>query len=192
MAKKKQPLDDHGSATLTDHPVETFYPSEVVDIDSLKPWPTNYNEHSDDQVRQLANSLASFGMAKNIVVWRDYIVAGHGLIQGAKERGWRRIEIKRLPEDLTESAVEAYLIADNRLPQLSTPNAEKLADMLQRVRLDNATLLDSVGYNSDEVDAMLRGLAQAGEPPEFKEYTEDVANDVEMITCPHCGQEFPK
>lgn len=31
-------------------------------------------------------------------------------------------------------------------------------------------------------------------PPdvEFKEYDEDIADEVEMLTCPHCGKEFPK
>ena len=41
MAKKKEVVQ----------PVETFYPSEIVDIDSIKPWPTNYNDHPDQLVR---------------------------------------------------------------------------------------------------------------------------------------------
>lgn len=152
MAKKKEPA------------VETFYPSEIVDIDSIRPWPTNYNDHPDQQLQYLRGSLRDFGQVKNVIIWGDYIVAGHGLVEAAKGRGWRRIEVKRLPAEWSETQVEAVLIADNRLAQLSTANDEKLADMLQRVRQENSTLLDSVGYNSDEVDTMLRKLVQDGEP----------------------------
>ena len=149
---------------LEEHPIETFYPSEIVEIDSLKPWATNYNQHDDRQLSYMRGSLRDFGQFKNVVAWGDYIVAGHGLVEAAKGRGWKRIEVKRLPADWTETQVESVLIADNRLAQLSTPDETKLADMLQRVRMENATLLDSVGYNTDEIDAMLRVIAQEGEP----------------------------
>lgn len=157
MAKKaKTPLEDQ--------PVETFYPSEIVEIDSLKPWATNPNQHSENQLSYMRRSLADFGQFKNVVAWGNYIVAGHGLVEAAKGRGWKRVEVKRLPPDWTEIQVEAALLADNRLAQLSTPDDELLADMLQRVRQDDAKLLDAVGYNNDEVDEMLRALVRANEP----------------------------
>lgn len=171
---------------------ETFYPSEVVEIDSLKPWPTNYVIHGQEQTSVIANSLETFGQFKNIVTWRGYIVAGHGLVEAARAQGWQRVEVKRLPDDWDETTVEGVLVADNRTAELSTRNEERLADMLQRIRQSNkAGLIDATGYNTDSVDIMLKKLAQAGEPPVFREYTEEIANDVEMITCPHCGEEFP-
>lgn len=37
------------------------------------------------------------------------------------------------------------------------------------------------------------GLAGDTEPlPDFKEYTEEVANEVEYLTCPECGHKWPK
>lgn len=36
------------------------------------------------------------------------------------------------------------------------------------------------------------GLDDSDLPEEFPEYDESVADDVEMITCPHCGKVFPK
>ncbi len=35
-------------------------------------------------------------------------------------------------------------------------------------------------------------LGGSVEPPDFKEYDESIADDVEMIACPHCGKSFPK
>ena len=33
---------------------------------------------------------------------------------------------------------------------------------------------------------------ELGGVPEFREYDEGIADDVEMLTCPHCGKGFPK
>ena len=67
---------------------EVFYPSEVVDIDSLRPWPTNYLDHPDSQLRTIEQGLQTFGQFKNIVVWNGYIVDGHGLVESAKRQGF--------------------------------------------------------------------------------------------------------
>lgn len=70
--------------TIVDQPVETFYPSEIVNIETLKPWASNYNMHQDGQLSYMRRSLADFGQFKNIVVWGDYIVAGHGLVEAVR------------------------------------------------------------------------------------------------------------
>ena len=138
-----------------------FYPTSVVAIDSLRPWPSNYLVHGQDQLEALGSSLATFGQAKNIVTWRGYIVAGHGLVEAAKQLGWTHIEVKELNADLTETQVEAYLIADNRTAELSTKNESLLADMLHRIRSNGGDgLLPAVGYNSAQIDSKLRALSQ--------------------------------
>ena len=38
-----------GENPLQDVAVETFYPSEIVAIDTLRPWPRNYKIHDDKQ-----------------------------------------------------------------------------------------------------------------------------------------------
>jgi len=60
------------------------YPSEIVTIDSLRPWPTNYNQHDDAQRVQLGASLKVHGQFRNIVIWQDYIVTGHGLVDPSR------------------------------------------------------------------------------------------------------------
>lgn len=168
------------------------YPSEIVTIDSLRPWPTNYNQHDDAQRVQLGASLKVHGQFRNIVIWRDYIVTGHGLVEAAQARGYTEIEVKRLPDAWSEAKVQAVLVADNELAKLSTPDNEQLAGLLQEIRLENDEWLETTGWNGGRLDGLLRELANVGEPPQFKEYDESVADDVEMITCPHCGGEFPK
>lgn len=142
---------------------ETFYPSEVVDIDSLKPWPTNYVIHGQEQTSIIATSLETFGQFKNIVTWRGYIVAGHGLVEAARDQGWRRVEVKRLPDDWDETTVEGVLVADNRTAELSTKNETLLGNMLQRIRQSGPeALLPATGYSSAQVDSKLRALSQMG------------------------------
>ena len=36
------------------------------------------------------------------------------------------------------------------------------------------------------------GMGEDGEAPDFKEYGEDAADDVEFMECPKCGHSFPK
>jgi len=49
--------------------------------------------------------------------------------------------------------------------------------------------LDDAAAN---IAAMLEALRAEEEAPDFKEYDESVADDVEMIECPKCGHRFPK
>lgn len=142
-------------------PAGSFYPTNIVDIDSLRPWPTNYLNHGEQQLQALQDSLTNFGQAKNVVTWRGYIVAGHGLVEAAKRLGWSQIEAKELSADLTEIQVEAYLIADNRTAELSTKNETLLGDMLHRIRAAGS-LTAAVGYDSAQIDSKLRSLSQLG------------------------------
>lgn len=64
----------------------------------------------------------------------------------------------------------------------------------------DAGWLESRGFDKDlltnwQTDSFALGDLLGSEnleDVEFKEYNEDIANDVEMTTCPHCGKEFPK
>lgn len=169
-------------------------PSEVVNVSELHPWPRNYNQHDDAQVEALVSSLGKFGQFKNIVIvergGRKFTLAGHGLVKAAEQAGIERVEAKVAPADWSDEKLEALLVADNRLPQLASPDDEQLAELLHSIRANDDALLAAVGYDSDEVDAMLR-VTDLG-AVEFREYDEDVENEVETRTCPKCGHEFPK
>lgn len=141
-----------------------IHPTETVSLDSLRPWPRNYNQHNEGQTIVLGSSLHTLGQFKNIVIWRDYIVAGHGLVEAAKARGYTEIEAKRLPEDWPEAKVEAVLAADNELAKLSTPDDAMLAGLLQDLRLENADWFGATGWDGDRLDGLLRELGNAGEP----------------------------
>ena len=137
---------------------ETFYPSEVVDIDSLTESPANYNRHSDKQLGHLSDSLRQFGQFKNIIVWHEFIVAGHGLVQAAKARGWQRIEVKRLPDDWSEARVNAVLVADNEIARQSDPDQAALAAILQEIGRVDAELVEAAGFGEKELNELMASI----------------------------------
>ncbi len=136
-----------------------------MDVNDLHPWPRNYNRHdTEKQLPYLSSSLTEFGQFKNIVVaqrdGRYFIVAGHGLVEAAKQVGIETLEAKVLPPDWTDEKIEALLVADNRIAQLADPDRQLLAEILDSIRVTDESLLGSVGYTSVEIDTLLRQAEQ--------------------------------
>ena len=56
--------------------------------DRLKPWARNARTHSKKQVRQIAESIRTFGFTNPVLIDdEDMILAGHGRVEAAK-RSW--------------------------------------------------------------------------------------------------------
>lgn len=115
-------------------------PSRLIDLTDYQPHPQNYKEHPDEQVMDLAGSLSEFGQLKNIVVWRNLIVAGHGLVLAAQRRGWTQLEAKVLPDDWPEHKVIAFLMADNELPKGAVDNVQALAALAEQIQREDEGL----------------------------------------------------
>ena len=163
----------------------TTYTTERVALATLKPWPRNYNRHPDRQIALLKQSLQTFGQVKNIVVYRDQIVAGHGLAEAARALGWTTIAVHRLPSDWTSAQVEALLVADNRIAELSDPDLALLSEIIDATTAADADLAAVMGYNSDDVAQLLRALHVPDAPEEFRSY--DEASIETEHTCPRCN-----
>ena len=143
-------------------------------------------------------SLREVGAGRSILADREgRIIAGNKTLEAAADIGLgiRVVEtdgselvvVQRKDLDLSDDTGPARKLAyfDNQTSSVGLAwDAEVLlADLQSGVDMSNL-------FDQSELDAMLAGL----QPPnvEFKEYNESVADDVEMITCPHCGQQFPK
>jgi DNA modification methylase len=114
--------------------------TEQVLLTSLRPHPKNYNRHSKDQVRRLAESLKRFGQPKPIVVWQHYIIAGHGLVEGAKQAKFETLLAADMTDDWTETQAIAFLAADNELARMGDPDEEALKLLLQELSKDDVEL----------------------------------------------------
>jgi ParB-like chromosome segregation protein Spo0J len=84
-------------------------------IEELKPDPANARRHNKKQIRQIANSIETFGFNVPILIDRDgNVIAGHGRLLAARELGMTEVPTLCL-DHLTPAQVRAFTIADNRL-----------------------------------------------------------------------------
>ena len=100
-------------------------------IEELVPDPTNPRRHSRKQIRQIANSIGTFGF--NVPVLVDAalnVISGHGRLLACRELGWSEVPTLCL-DYLTPAQARAFMIADNRLTETATWG---LAAMLRAFR----------------------------------------------------------
>ncbi len=96
-------------------------------IASLKPYPRNPRTHSNKQVRQIAESIRTFGFNNPVLIDRnEEIIAGHGRVEAAKLLGLESVPTIRL-EHLSETEKRAYILADNKLAESAGWDREILA-----------------------------------------------------------------
>lgn len=152
--------------------------------------PANARQHSPRNLETIAASLRRFGQQRPILVDSKGVVrAGNGTLTAARSLGWSHIAV--VTSDLQGSDLTAFAIADNRSgdPEVgSTWDASALA--LQLEALSAEGLGEVTGFTGDEIAAMLSREAPAGADG-GTDLDESIADDVKMMTCPHCGQEFP-
>lgn len=134
--------------------------SEVVNttirLADYRPHPKNYNHHPAEQIAQIAASLRQFGQVRSIVVWHDYIIAGHGVTQAAQSLGWQTLRADILPDDWPEDQALAYLIADNETRRRANPDQMQLAAILDDLQKRDPQLVKSVGISGRELQQLLQ------------------------------------
>jgi len=148
-------------------PAETMR-TERVKIDSLKTDPANLRKHDERQIELVATSLSRYGQQKPIVIGSDgVVIAGHGVLEGARKIGWTHIQAVR--SKLTGAERALYAIADNRLAELSSWDEHALATVLKEL---DAADLDSLGFTTDDLAELscgadaTQGLTDPDEVPE--------------------------
>jgi hypothetical protein len=142
---------------------------EVVPIDSVRPHPKNTRRHPQEQIELIKNSLREFGQYRPIVVHAgtDYILAGNGVYEAARQLGWETIRIVRVECDETHAL--AILMADNRLAELSWWDYESMAAIPELQPVLEMPVFDEsfVRMIEIEVDAILEAQANALMQDEF-------------------------
>src|SRR5258706_10919892 len=90
---------------------------EIWLIEKLVPYERNPRTHSEEQITQIAASIAQFGFVNPVLVDKDAgIIAGHGRLRAALKLGLDRVPVIVL-DHLTPAQRKAYLLADNRLAE---------------------------------------------------------------------------
>jgi DNA modification methylase len=135
---------------------------EYVPISSLRLNPQNPRLRSRKQLRQLANSIRSFGFNVPVLVDAESrVIAGHGRVLAARLLGMTEVPTIRL-EHLTELQARAFMIADNRLTENSEWDDRMLGEqmkILSEAEIDFS--LDVTGFEMAEIDLIIENVAPA-------------------------------
>ena len=143
----------------------------------LRPWTRNARTHSKKQVRQIADSIRTFGFTNPVLIDRENtILAGHGRVEAAKLLGLETVPCLRI-EHMTPEQKRAYVIADNKLALNAGWDEDLLAEELEALStLDLDFDVTLTGFSIAEIDSLI----EAKDPEE----PGDPADDVLVIEAP--------
>jgi DNA modification methylase len=156
-------------------------------VEKLIPFARNARTHSDEQVAQIAASIAEFGWTNPILAGADGIViAGHARLLAARKLRMTEVPVIVL-DHLTETQRRALVLADNRLAINAGWDEEMLKVELESLQEDGFDL-DIVGFSDEEIEALLQdpeqtseGLTDEDAVPETPETAVTVPGDVWLL-----------
>lgn len=104
--------------------------------------------------------------------------------------------------DVSDAEADAMTLADNSHRLQGRDDAALVVEMASGFARDAAVMAD-IGFDGAALDALVRQagdavMASGGDAPTYKgdpdgrEYGEDVENEVDALTCPHCGKLVPR
>ncbi len=148
-------------------------------IERLIPYARNARMHSDQQVAQIAASVAEFGFINPVLADSDGgIIAGHGRVLAARKLGYTEVPVIVLGH-LNENQKRAFMLADNRLA-LSAGWDEEMLHLELQALTQSGFNVQITGFDQRELDQLLTDLSrQALADPDEAPATSD-----EVVTQP--------
>ena len=167
---------------------------EYVPIEVLSPYRGHARKHPKRQLKALERGIAAFGFIVPVLVGEDgEVVAGHARVLVAKQLGYTKVPVIRLPH-LSPAQIRAFRLADNKLAELSEWDGEKLAlELRDLIEIDFD--VDLTGFEAAEVDLIIDsqfspvGATPADEVPSVADEPVSCLGDLWMLDeqCVLCG-----
>ena len=156
-------------------------------VERLIPYARNARTHSDEQVAQIAASIAEFGCTNPILAGSyGIVIAGHSRLQAARKLGMTEVPVIVL-DHLNETQRRALVLADNRLALNAGWDEEMLRVELTALEEEGFNL-DVVGFTDAELEDLLRdadtvapGGTDEDAVPEAPESAVTVPGDVWLL-----------
>jgi ParB-like chromosome segregation protein Spo0J len=109
--------------------------------------------HPPEQITMLKSSIERFGQSRPVFARKEnrMLIAGHGIHQAMRELG--RTEIDVIFWDVDQATADEYLLADNRLGQLSHFDPDRTRALLEDVSDD---VFAALGFTAEDVETLLK------------------------------------
>ena len=133
----------------------------LVALDQLRPNPSNPNKHPDAQIALLAKIIKAQGWRNPIVVSNrsGLITKGHARLSAAQLLGLSTAPVDRQDYESEQQEI-ADMIADNRIAELSEPDASMLRELVEQLD-DGSFDMDLTGFGHDALEELMTAA-----PPE--------------------------
>mgnify|MGYP003668134078 CR=1 FL=1 len=161
------------------------WPADKIErrkVDALIPYARNARTHSDDQVAQIAASIKEWGWTTPVLIDEDGgIIAGHGRVMAARKLGIEEVPTM-VATGWTKAQKQAYVLADNQLPQNAEWDLDLLAVEMKDLDADGFDL-SLIGFGIDYLDSISVEPLDAfpslpdGDKAEFQQITFTLHND---------------
>jgi len=140
---------------------------EQIDPARLRPWVRNARTHSRKQIRQVADSIRTFGFTNPVLTDSEHtILAGHCRVEAAKLLSLPTVPCIRI-ETMTPTEKRAYVIADNKHALNAGWDEDLLAEELKALLADDLGFdIGVTGFSIPEIDGLVEGLTpeETGDP----------------------------
>lgn len=165
---------------------------EWVDTESLSDHPRNYQQHPEDQLEHLTESLRRFGFWRPVIIARgDVILGGHGLREAARRAGRERVPVRRYDLDPDDPEALKILAADNEISRFAERDDRALTELLRELSA-HETGLTGTGYDEMILANLLmvtrpaseiQGMDEAAEWLGLPDYTPSDGSWKLIFTC---------
>lgn len=121
-----------------------------VKTSDLIPYVNNARTHDEEQIKKIQSSIREFGFINPVIIDdKNNIIAGHGRVQAALKEGIKEVPCIR-ESHLSEYQKKAYILADNKLAELSGWDFEILANELEELK-NSEIDIDMLGFDEKEL-----------------------------------------
>lgn len=158
---------------------------EYLKPSDLKPYKNNARVHSEDQIKRIAKSIQDNGFKSPVMIdEKNMILAGHGRVSAAKLLKMNEIPCVR-DDSMTTAQKKKFILADNRLAELSEWDDEKLRKELNEIlEIDTDMDLSDIGFDDFVLDPA------AFEPGDEEDQGKLDTKITVTVKCPSCKHEF--
>lgn len=162
---------------------------DVLPIESLTFYKSNNKKHGAKDLAAIYTSIEQFGFADVIICDKDLeIIAGHGRVMAAKEKGITELPVL-ICERLDKTQAKAYRISHNRTANIAKYNNDIMVEELRDIKYATAEgQYDDFSYDKFKDSLQLDKWTKDLDVPVFnlEEYEVKDAEEIKKEDVPDC------